>query len=101
MSQNNPSFFYSEGISKVEPRDSHAVCNLWMHPPASPCPNLFAEAEPPKNFVPSDVARSFMPDIAGYISEMVELLLKGDGDREREREIFLWLGGDLSQQLCD
>ena len=42
-----------------------------------------------------------MPDIAGYISEMVELLLKGDGDREREREIFLWLGGDLSQQLCD
>ena len=32
-------------ISTDEPRHGHAVCTLQVHPPTSPCPTLFAEAE--------------------------------------------------------
>ena len=32
--------------SKHEPRRSHAVCTLRVHPPTSPCPALSAHAEP-------------------------------------------------------
>ena len=32
--------------STHEPRHSHAVCTLWVHPPTSPYPTLSAKAEP-------------------------------------------------------
>ena len=68
----------NQGISKAEPRDSRAVCNLWMNPPTSPVPTFVLK----QNLSPKTLCHvtsqdeSFMPDIPGYIREMVKLLLK-------------------------
>ena len=43
--------------SKDEPRCGHAVCTLRVYPPTSPCPALFAHAEP-INLSPKDIAGS-------------------------------------------
>jgi len=57
--------------SKAEPRDGHAVCTLWVHPPTSPCPAFSAAA--PKVIAGSDSQdESFMPAISGYIRERVK-----------------------------
>jgi len=35
----------NQGVSKAEPRDSHAVHALWVHPSTSPYPALSSEAD--------------------------------------------------------
>lgn len=32
----------NQGFSAAEPKHSHAVCTLHVHPPTSPCPKLSA-----------------------------------------------------------
>jgi len=36
----------NQGLSTAKPRSSHAFCTLQVHPPTSPCPTVFAGAEP-------------------------------------------------------
>ena len=41
-------------ISRDEPRRSHAVCTLWVHPPTYPIPPFLLK----QNLSPKDIARS-------------------------------------------
>ena len=36
----------NQDLSTAEPRHTHAVCILRVHPPTSPCPALSTHAEP-------------------------------------------------------
>ena len=51
----------NQGVFKAEPRDSHTVATLRVHPPNSPCPALSAHVEPISK------AESFMPSTDGHI----------------------------------
>ena len=53
--------------SKAEPRDSHAVCTLWVHPPTSSYPALQRSLQ---EVTSQD--ETFIPDISGYIWERVK-----------------------------
>jgi len=49
----------NQGIFKVEPRDGHAVCTLWVHPPTSPYPFLLKQYLSPEVIAGSDMKFSY------------------------------------------
>ena len=66
----------NQGIFKAEPRDSHAVCTLWVHPhPPPPIPPFLLSRTYLQRSLHEVMSRdeSFMLDISGYIRERVNL----------------------------
>ena len=65
----------NQGIFKAEPRDSHAVCTLWVHPhPPPPIPPFLLSRTYLQRSLHEVMSRdeSFMLDISGYFRERVK-----------------------------